>query len=157
MDAMKPVIFLPLALLAVSCYPYQGAPFFPQRQPDQSREPYYPYSSGGNRSAPDRSTPGTETGRFEPIPPSGQPSANRPPATPPSSAPQQPDAPRISPNSPPVPNAAPTPSSYPEARPTQNPNQVISPYAPYNVIDVEGFKSGSLARDPSNQQIFRVP
>ena len=49
------------------------------------------------------------------------------------------------------------PGEYPVARPTANPNEVISPYAPYNVIDVEGFHSGQLARDPSNQQIFRVP
>ncbi len=55
---------------------------------------------------------------------------------------------------------APTPpaaGSYPFASRTTNPNQVLSPYEPYNVIDVEGFKSGALARDPSNQKIFRVP
>lgn len=49
------------------------------------------------------------------------------------------------------------PGEYPTAQPTANPNEVISPYAPYNVIDVEGFRSGQLARDPSNKQIFRVP
>jgi hypothetical protein len=43
------------------------------------------------------------------------------------------------------------------ARRTSNPNRVISPYPPYNVIDVTGFESGSLARDPSNKKIFRVP
>ncbi|MFT3991325.1 MAG: hypothetical protein QM680_07930 [Luteolibacter sp.] len=61
---------------------------------------------------------------------------------------------------------APAPSSsssssssggYPTAERTSNPDQVISPYAPYNVIDVAGFRSGQLARDPSNQKIFRVP
>lgn len=46
---------------------------------------------------------------------------------------------------------------YPTARSTNNPDEVISPYEPYNVIDVAGFKSGQLARDPSNQKIFRVP
>lgn len=56
--------------------------------------------------------------------------------------------------SPPAPTR---PGEYPTARPTANPNEVISPYAPYNVIDVEGFRSGQLARDPSNNQIFRVP
>jgi hypothetical protein len=49
------------------------------------------------------------------------------------------------------------PGDYPLARRTANPNQVISPYEPYNVIDVEGFKSGELARDPSNKKIFRIP
>lgn len=53
---------------------------------------------------------------------------------------------------------APTrPGEYPTAQRTANPNEVISPYEPYNVIDVEGFRSGQLARDPSNNQIFRVP
>lgn len=46
---------------------------------------------------------------------------------------------------------------YPTAEHTSNPNQVLSPYAPYNVIDVEGFRSGQLAKDPSNGKIFRVP
>lgn len=49
------------------------------------------------------------------------------------------------------------PGEYPTATRTANPNEVISPYEPYNVIDVEGFRSGQLARDPSNKQIFRVP
>ena len=52
---------------------------------------------------------------------------------------------------------APNREQYPTAQTTANPNQVLSPYAPYNVIDVEGFKSGQLAKDPSNQKIFRVP
>jgi hypothetical protein len=46
---------------------------------------------------------------------------------------------------------------YPVAERTANPNQVISPYAPFNVIDVTGFNSGQLARDPSNNEIFRIP
>lgn len=46
---------------------------------------------------------------------------------------------------------------YPTARPTEDPDQVISPYDPFNVIDVAGFKSGQLVRDPSNRKIFRVP
>ncbi len=54
----------------------------------------------------------------------------------------------------PTPPAA---GSYPTATRTTNPNQVLSPYAPYNVIDIEGFQSGKLARDPSNQKIFRIP
>jgi hypothetical protein len=50
-----------------------------------------------------------------------------------------------------------TRDEYPSAEKTANPNQVLSPYAPYNVIDVEGFRSGQLAKDPSNGKIFRVP
>lgn len=46
---------------------------------------------------------------------------------------------------------------YPVAERTANPNQVISPYAPFNVIDVTGFNSGQLARDPTNNEIFRIP
>ncbi|MEO1856126.1 MAG: hypothetical protein ABGY95_02005 [Rubritalea sp.] len=49
-------------------------------------------------------------------------------------------------------------------------NQVISPYRPYNVIDVKGMKPGHLSRDPSTAKkdkagkpipstakIFRIP
>lgn len=46
---------------------------------------------------------------------------------------------------------------YPNAERTGNASRVISPYAPYNVIDVDGFRSGQLAKDPSNGKIFRVP
>ncbi|MEO5913963.1 MAG: hypothetical protein ABIS50_06995 [Luteolibacter sp.] len=61
---------------------------------------------------------------------------------------------------PPGPEIPTTPGTYPMAKRTANPNEVISPYEPYNVIDISGpppFKSGQLARDPSNQKIFRVP
>lgn len=53
-----------------------------------------------------------------------------------------------------------TPGNYPTGRRTANPDQILSPYEPFNVIDISGpprFKSGQLARDPSNQKIFRVP
>jgi hypothetical protein len=57
-----------------------------------------------------------------------------------------------------APPPAPTrPGEYPTARRGARPNEVISPYEPFNVIDVEGFGSGQLARDPSNNKIFRVP
>jgi hypothetical protein len=46
---------------------------------------------------------------------------------------------------------------YPVATRTNSPGQVLSPYAPYNVIDVTGYRSGQLVRDPSNQRIFRIP
>lgn len=57
----------------------------------------------------------------------------------------------------PNPGPPPTRDSYPTAERTANPSQVISPYKPFNVIDVEGFRSGQLAKDPSNGKIFRVP
>jgi hypothetical protein len=57
----------------------------------------------------------------------------------------------------PDPPAPPAPGEYPTAQRTNQPDQVISPYEPHNVIDVSGFRSGQLARDPSNKKIFRVP
>lgn len=32
-------------------------------------------------------------------------------------------------------------------------NTVISPYRPYNVIDVKGYKSGSIVGDPSTAKV----
>jgi hypothetical protein len=58
---------------------------------------------------------------------------------------------------PPVTPPPPQPAQYPVAQKTKNPNEVISPYPPYNVIDVSGFKSGQKAKDPSNKKIFVVP
>ena len=63
---------------------------------------------------------------------------------------------------PPAPTTPPPPpptatGGYPTATRTANPDQVLSPYEPFNVIDVAGFTSGKLVRDPSNQKIFRVP
>ncbi|MFD0892939.1 hypothetical protein KBB96_16085 [Luteolibacter ambystomatis] len=46
---------------------------------------------------------------------------------------------------------------YPTATKTANPGRVLSPYPPYNVINVEDIKSGKLAKDPSTGEIFRVP
>ena len=47
--------------------------------------------------------------------------------------------------------------SYPAAERTDNPNQVISPYPPYRKIDITGFRSGQLAKDPKSGEIFMVP
>jgi hypothetical protein len=69
-------------------------------------------------------------------------------------------APVPSPQPQPDPTPAPAPTgtgAYPVAARTANPIEVLSPYEPYNVINIEGFKSGQLARDPSNQKIFRIP
>lgn len=48
-------------------------------------------------------------------------------------------------------------SDYPYAEATSTPGEVLSPYAPYNVMDVRGLRSGSKAKDPSCGKIFRVP
>jgi hypothetical protein len=69
---------------------------------------------------------------------------------------------QVNPNEEPEPSEPPVQprrnsKEYPVAERTTNPNQVRSPYEPYNLIDIEGFTSGQLARDPSNQKIFRVP
>ncbi|MBK1827874.1 hypothetical protein [Haloferula rosea] len=48
-------------------------------------------------------------------------------------------------------------TEYPVAQRTSDPNEVLSPYPPHHRINVEGFKSGQLARDPKNQKIFRIP
>lgn len=35
--------------------------------------------------------------------------------------------------------------------------RVISPYPPYQELDVTGLSSGSLALDPTTQKVFEVP
>lgn len=55
------------------------------------------------------------------------------------------------------PDTRPVPERYPMAERTANPNQVISPYAPFNVIDISGYNPGQLVRDPTNNEIFRIP
>ena len=58
----------------------------------------------------------------------------------------------------PLTSPVPPAEKYPTAKRADNPNHVISPYGPdFNVIDVQGFRSGQLAKDPSNGKIFRVP
>ena len=61
---------------------------------------------------------------------------------------------QVAPPQPPAPTQT---KNYPTATATENQNLVISPYKPHNVIDVRGFQSGQLAKDPSNNQIFRIP
>ena len=50
-----------------------------------------------------------------------------------------------------------TAPSYPTANPSGVPNIVVSPYKPYNKVNVNGFKPGQLAKDPTTGQIFVVP
>ena len=35
--------------------------------------------------------------------------------------------------------------------------RVISPYPPYNELDISGLDSGSTALDPTTNKVFRVP
>lgn len=66
----------------------------------------------------------------------------------------------VPPSDPTQPSPQPPPTatgSYPTAKRTVNPDEVVSPYEPFNIIDIAGFTSGQLARDPSNQKIFRIP
>ena len=68
------------------------------------------------------------------------------------------DAPRLDSRAPdPEPREHRRSTSYPTAEPSGTPGQVISPYAPHGKIDVSGFNSGQLAKDPSSGKIFRVP
>jgi len=102
----------------------------------------------------------------EPVPPPHRPygpdydiSPPPPPSQPQPSAFSDPGVPQPPTTTAPAP-APPPPTAngnFPTATRTEKPDQVLSPYEPYNVIDVGGFKSGQLARDPSNQKIFRVP
>ncbi|QJE96899.1 hypothetical protein [Luteolibacter luteus] len=150
---MKPLLLLPLALLASSCFYPQ--PYAQQRPPMRNGEPYYPYHRG----------PRPPMDRYEPM------DRNAPP-------PRDYDnpsrdgyegrygddyeEPRVERTPQPAPQPQPKPQTqgrkeYPVAEKTDKPGFVISPYSPYNVIDVQDFKSGDLAKDPSNQKIFQVP
>lgn len=40
---------------------------------------------------------------------------------------------------------------------TSKPGRVISPYPPYQELDITGLASGSLALDPTTQKVFEVP
>ncbi len=62
-----------------------------------------------------------------------------------------------SPTTYPAPNPPPAPPDYPVATPTDHPDRVISPHPPNNLINVEGFRSGDLAIDPTTEKVFRVP
>jgi len=87
-----------------------------------------------------------------------EPRPNRPTQRPPGQQ-QKPGNTGETENPQPRPNPDPRPVNerYPMAERTANPNQVISPYAPFNVIDITGYNSGQLVRDPTNNEIFRIP
>lgn len=53
--------------------------------------------------------------------------------------------------------APPAPVEYPKAWATDTPGIVISPYKPYEKVDVSAFEPGQLARDPKTKKVFVVP
>lgn len=124
---MKLISLAALILGAVACKPL---PVYPQTDGPRRPYPERPYNQGDPRP-PYYGDQGNNSPNFNP--PYG-------------TQPTPPPAPPVPPR-----------DQYPVAERTNNPNRVLSPYAPYNVIDVEGFRSGQLAKDPSNGKIFRIP
>ena len=51
----------------------------------------------------------------------------------------------------------PPPGGFPPGQPTDRKGFVISPYAPYHQIDVQGAPHGALVRDPSCGRLFVNP
>ena len=47
--------------------------------------------------------------------------------------------------------------NVPMATRTNRPGRVKSPYPPYSELDITGLPSGSLAKDPTTGQVFRLP
>lgn len=50
-----------------------------------------------------------------------------------------------------------TAENYPVGRPTSTRGMVISPYRPYNLVDVKGIPSGAKVVDPSTNKVFINP
>lgn len=119
-------------LLVVSCYRPEP---LPQPRP---RDPGVAILQDDTRPGPPNPIFPSNDGRYGPLDPGTQ--GGRIPYTPP----LIPDHPA---------------DNIPVARRTDNPNRIISPFPPYNVVDVTGFKSGDLAHDPTldSRPIFRVP
>jgi hypothetical protein len=65
------------------------------------------------------------------------------------------------PTAPPQKTPAPsTPSSdgqFLVGKKTTSPGRVVSPYPPYQELDVTGLSSGSLALDPTTDKVFQIP
>lgn len=55
------------------------------------------------------------------------------------------------------PESAPSGGAFLKGKRTNKPGRVISPYPPYQELDVSGLSSGSLALDPTTQKVFEVP
>lgn len=151
---------LPFAVLASSCFygPYDQPPPSSSSRYGAPPPPYARPGFGESRPGPASPyyRPESESGAFHPLPPEGQGQERGGESS--SSRPSR--GPQLDPYGDPEPEPEPAPQprqTHPTAERTDNPNRVLSPYPPYNVIDVKGFKSGALAKDPSNGKIFRVP
>lgn len=150
MNRLVPAAALVLgSLLLSSCY---QDPWGPPGRPYGDNGPYGdPYPRGAQPQGPYGNPYGNPDG---PQPPASGPFGNPPPQY--GQGIQDPREGIVDPPMPPPPTKL-NPSDYPVAKKGKKPNEVISPYAPYNVIDVTGFKSGQMAKDPSNKKIFVVP
>ncbi|WP_035609400.1 hypothetical protein [Haloferula sp. BvORR071] len=156
---MKVLLLLPFVLAASSCiYP---EPYTQQRPPYRQGRPGYPYGQNrpGPQEAPGPDAYGGETGRYERMDGGGNapgPQADSRPTAPRIDDDFQPEGNASAPQPAPAPAPAPK-KEYPFGKTSSKPGYVVSPYAPYNELDLNGIKSGALAKDPSNGKIFRVP
>ena len=82
------------------------------------------------------SLPGTTT-----TPPAPQPSTTTPPKEP----------------APPTTQSTVGSSQFLVGKKTGVPGRVLSPYPPYQELDVTGLASGSLALDPTTDKVFEIP
>lgn len=120
-------------------YPTEPAPTMPQRELIESEVPptieakakdtQFPLPGGIN-------TPVSDT-----------------PPPPPTVEKSQADVPTTSSSS----SAGSSANSFMIGKKTSKPGRVVSPYAPYNELDITGLPSGSLALDPTTQKVFQVP
>lgn len=150
------VPFAPLvlgSLLLSSCY---QDPYGPPGRPYGDNQPYGdPYPRAPEPQGPYGNPEGPYGNPNGPQRPPNDPYGNPPPQYGQQGI-QDPRQGIVDPPTPTPPSKL-NPSDYPVAKKGKKPNEVISPYAPYNVIDITGFKSGQMAKDPSNKKIFVVP
>ncbi len=58
---------------------------------------------------------------------------------------------------PPASTSSPSSSQFLVGKKTAVPGRVVSPYPPYQELDVTGLASGSLALDPTTDKVFEIP
>jgi len=141
-----PISLSLLALLSAGCMyypadayygPYHRPPGYYQRHPRHAPLDDEPqYDEEGNVVA----TPGQ-----------GGPGSTPPPDV------TDPEPPPSSYKTPPVKPEKPNTSNAPTAQKGSVPGRVKNPFKPNEEIDVTGFPSGSLAKDPATGKVFRVP
>jgi hypothetical protein len=57
----------------------------------------------------------------------------------------------------PAPSTASSEGQFLVGKKTSTPGRVVSPYPPYQELDVTGLSSGSLALDPTTDKVFQIP